>query len=65
MTGVCGFDLDSAMRIAENEGFAVSTVEVRSKKGVADGDCKRVIRVRTDEAQKTVELTFAVFKTTI
>lgn len=53
------------MRIAENEGFAVSTVEVRSKKGVADGDCKRVIRVRTDEAQKTVELTFAVFKTTI
>lgn len=65
MTDVRGMELSAAEQMLRAEGYNVVTVEVRSKKGVPDGDDKRVIRVRRDEADNTVCLAYSVFNTTV
>ena len=65
MTQVLGLALDEAVKLLEREGHKVVCIEVRSKKGVPDGDDKRVIRVRTDKAADTVYLAYSVFKTRV
>ena len=65
MTDVRGFWLSDAESILKSEGFNVVSEEVRSKKGVPDGDDKRVIRVRMVGAENTVYLAYSVFKTEV
>ena len=65
MTDVRGYELSAAEQILRAEGYNVEAVEIRSKKGVPDGDDKRVIRVRRDETVKTVYLAYSVFKTSV
>lgn len=65
MTDVRGFELNSAIAVLTEEGYKVVTDEVRSIKGVVEGDSQKVIRVRFDEEKKLVYLTFAVFKTIV
>jgi hypothetical protein len=57
--------LDLAVKLLEEEGYIVVTREVRSKKGVPDGDDKRVIRVRSAGSDNTVCLAYSVFKTAV
>ena len=65
MTDVRGYSLALAESILKAEGYNVVSEEVRSKKGVPDGDDKRVIRVRVAETENTVFLAYSVFKTAI
>lgn len=65
MTHVLGLALEEAVAEAESRGYIAVSNEVRSRKGVPDGDDKRVIRVRMDESAKTVYLAYSVFKTRI
>ena len=65
MTELLGLSLDEAVALAEAAGYSAICCEVRSKKGVPGGDDKRVIRVRMDEAAKTVYLAYSVFKTDV
>ena len=65
MTDVRGFELRKAEDILRSEGYKVVSCEVRSKKGVPDGDEKRVIRVRLVESENTVYLAYSIFKTRI
>lgn len=65
MTDVRGMGLDLAVKLLEEEGYNVITREVRSKKGVPDGDDKRVIRVRSAGSDNTVCLAYSVFKTAV
>lgn len=65
MTDVRGMDLALAESILKSEGYNVVKIEVRSKKGVPDGNDKRVIRVRMVGSDKTVCLAYSVFKTTV
>ncbi len=65
MTDVRGFALSAAEDILRAEGYKTVSCEVRSKKGVPDGDDKRVIRVRLVESENTVYLAYSVFKTTV
>ncbi len=65
MTDVRGLSLSEAEDILRSEGHNTVSEEVRSKKGVADGDDKRVIRVRLVESENTVYLAYSVFKTAV
>lgn len=65
MTAVLGLPLDEAEALLRGRGYTVISSEVRSKKGVPEGNDKRVIRVRMDESAKTVYLAYSVFKTQI
>ena len=65
MTDVRGYSLSLAEEILRSEGYKVAVSEVRSKKGVPDGDDKRVIRVRMVESENTVYLAYSVFKTAV
>ena len=58
-------ELSRAEELLRSEGYNVVSVEVRSKKGVPDGDDKRVIRVRRDETGNTVHLAYSIFKTAV
>ena len=63
MTDVRGMVLSEAEDILRSEGFDVVAAEVRSKKGVPDGNDKRVIRVLRVETDNTVYLAYSIFKT--
>ena len=65
MTDVRGLELRLAEDILTAEGYTVVSREVRSKKGVPDGDDKRVIRVRLVESENTVYLAYSIFKTAV
>ena len=65
MTDVRGLELGLAESMLRAEGYNVVSLEVRSKKGVPEGNDKRVIRVRIDEPEKTVYLAYSVFKTAV
>ncbi len=65
MTDVRGLELKEAVRILESEGYHVVLSEVRSRKGVPDGDEKKVIRVRPAGSDGTVCLAYSVFKTKV
>lgn len=65
MTDVRGMELSAAERQLRAEGYNVSSVEVRSKKGVPGGEDKRVIRVRLDERSNSVCLAYSVFNTAV
>ena len=60
MISVLGYELSRAVELLEAQGYTVSCVETRSRKGV-DGSEKRVVRQRIREGP--AELVFAVFKT--
>lgn len=62
---VLGLPLEEVISLYESEGYKVVCTEVRSKKGVPDGNDKRVIRVRRDDAAKAVFLAYSVFKTSV
>ncbi len=62
---VLGLPLEEVISLYESEGNKVVCTEVRSKKGVPDGNDKRVIRVRRDPETNTVYLAYSVFKTVI
>lgn len=62
MTNVLGFKLDAAVETLQNDGFTVELRQVRSRKGVPDGDDSRVVK-QTMTEPKHVELMFAVFRT--
>ena len=66
MTNVLGLPLEAAQAILTAEGFEVSAVEARSKKGV-DGDSVRVVRQIVDESAEkpAVKLIYCEFKTNI
>ena len=64
MRSFLAYPVDQAKEALENEGFNVLLVEVRSKKGIADSDSKRVIRQRLT-ADKTVELCFSYVVTNV
>lgn len=64
MRSFLAYPVDEAKAALENEGFNVLLVEVRSKKGIADSDSKRVIRQRLT-ADKTVELCFSCVVTNV
>lgn len=65
MTDVRGLKLQLAEQILRAEGYNVNSHEVRSKKGAAGGDDKRVIRVRLAKTENTVCLAYSVFKTSV
>lgn len=65
MTDVRGYELRKAEDILRSEGYKVVAEEVRSKKGVPDGNDKRVIRVRLVESENTVYLAYSIFKTAV
>ena len=65
MTDVCGYRLSRAEEILRSEGYNVVSREVSSKKGVPDGDDKRVIRVRLVRSENTVYLAYSIFKTAV
>lgn len=58
---VLGRELDDAIKRLREHGFAVETIEVRSKKGVTNGKPYVVRQQQTGQAQVT--LTFANFVT--
>lgn len=60
MISVLGYELSRAVELLEAQGYRVSCVETRSRKGV-DGSETRVIRQRIADGQ--AELVWAVFKT--
>ena len=62
MTSVLGFPLGDAVERLTQEGCAVNTVEVRSKKGVPSGNDARVIR-QTETNSGDVTLCYSVFQT--
>lgn len=66
MTNVLGFPLEQAIAILEREGYAVETVETRSRKGV-EGDSRRVVRCLPlhERSVPTVQLVFCEFKTNV
>ena len=65
MTDVRGMELSAAEAILRAEGYEVASCEVRSKKGVPEGDDKRVIRVRRVGTGNAVCLAYSVFKTAV
>lgn len=65
MTDVRGMELSLAEELLRKEGYTVVSREVRSKKGVPDGDDKRVIRVRLVGSENTVYLAYSIFRTTV
>ncbi len=68
MKSVLGLELSAAVAILESEGYAVTVMEVSSKKGVS-GNERRVIRERTLDVEpglpKRICLTYAVFQTDV
>jgi len=60
LTAVLGYELERARALLEAEGYSVSCVETRSRKGI-EGNEARVVRQR--EANGAVELTYSIFKT--
>ena len=65
MTDVRGMSLGLAEETLRSQGYNVVSREVRSLKGVPDGDDKRVIRVRLVESENTVYLAYSIFKTSV
>lgn len=65
MTDVRGMELSHAEDLLRKEGYTVVSREVRSKKGVPDGDDKRVIRVRLVGSENTVHLAYSIFRTSV
>ncbi len=64
-TFVLGFELSEAMRILRDVGYEVFVAdEVKSKKGVV-GNEKRVIRVVTNDKDKTATISYSVFLTDV
>jgi hypothetical protein len=62
LTNVLGFRLSEAIETLLLEDVQVETQEVRSRKGVPDGDARRVIQ-QIPIDRNHVRLLFAVFKT--
>jgi len=62
LTDVLGFKPDAAADLLRREGFSTDLNEVRSRKGVPDGDDARVVR-QTMTGPDRVELLYAVFRT--
>lgn len=62
MTNVLGFRLEAAAETLRQEGFTVEFREVRSRKGVSDGDDSRVVGQTVTEPGR-VTLMYAVFRT--
>ena len=63
MTNCEGYELSAALSILEKEGYKVQLSEVRSRKGVADCNSKRVVRqIPIDE--HTVGIVFSCIKDT-
>lgn len=63
MRELLGLPLEAAVGLLVRDGFAVETVETRSKKGV-DGQELRVVRVREIPSEiPTVQLTYSRFRT--
>lgn len=62
MTSVLGLPLEQAIEILSQEGIQVTCVEVRSRKGVADGTQSRVVR-QTNLDANHASLLYAVFRT--
>ncbi len=65
MTDVRGLTLSEAEELLRSEGYNTVSCEISSKKGVAGGNDKRVIRVRLVESENTVYLAYSVFKTAV
>ena len=63
MTDVLGLELSEAVKRLERDGFAVTTEEVRSRKGT-DGQENRVVRQRL-VSDGRVALTYALFSVEI
>ena len=61
MTNVLGYPLAAATALLEREGFAVESLETRSKTGAPEGTDARV--VRQTRTERGVLLLFSVFKT--
>jgi hypothetical protein len=62
LTNVLGFKLDAAVETLREQGFSVELVQVRSRKGVPDGDDPRVIGQKLTEPNR-MEIRYAVFRT--
>ncbi len=62
MISVLGYELAHAIELLEAEGYTVTCVETRSRKGV-EGNEARVVRERISHGQ--AELVYAVFLTEI
>lgn len=62
MTNVLGFKLEAAVAALREEEYSVDLKQVRSRKGVPDGNDSRVLRQKLT-GPKCVELTYAVFRT--
>ena len=60
MISVLGYELSAARALLEAEGFSVTAVETRSRKGV-DGDRAMVVRERLEGSR--AELVWSTFKT--
>ena len=63
MIDTLGLPLDQARRLLTAQGYSVSDMEVRSRKGTEGGEL-RVVRVRKKD-DGTVELGFSRFVTDI
>ena len=63
MRAVLGLPLAHAADLLAADGFRVAFEEVRSKKGVPDGDSKRVIGIKP-QPDGAVLLQYALFLTT-
>lgn len=68
MIEVLGFELSHAVKTLERAGYDVTTVEVRSRKGLT-GNERRVVRQQTlpskADRQPCICLTYAVFCTQV
>jgi len=61
LISVLGLSLEYAIETLENYGYAVQTIEVRSRKGIKDGQPYIVRQIQNDNG--VVELAFSVFMT--
>lgn len=61
MTDVLGCELETALKMLREQGSSVTLCEVRSRKGLPDGE-KRVVRQQLTQ-EGCVKLTYAVFQT--
>lgn len=62
MTNVLGFRLDAAVEALRRDGLKVELRQVRSRKGVPDGDDSRIVKQTVIDPEH-VELLYAVFRT--
>jgi hypothetical protein len=59
---VLGLPLERAMHLLEQEGYTVTALETRSKKGVEGGCDARVLRQKLSD-ETHITLLYAVFRT--